>query len=350
MSQRLHKVHPLAFECQGCDSFECTDNWTLEGISIDKERALPWLKSHGLVWSKVTCALASKHEEDVVCILKRNRSASNATYLSWVCPSCHAQYFEHGPLLTKDGQKSPSQVISLIYYFVSTIPPLFIQKETLFTYVTIRSFRKKIDRMVSWAHQLRFNNAEATAKWLQKDETFFSHVKRGGCHKAKRVRAGGVTKIHTLVITNAMQTAKEVFMLPVMDLKASTLNPHVRHLCKDANTRVRTDGAKSNYDLGGDFIWEPCDHKWHWVAPEGHSLAGNHTQTVESMHSHVKKNLQKMGGYLGKNDLDRSQRIQFLAEVVNGSLVFCHSTKLRRIFQDLRMYAQVCFVEDNDEA
>ena len=116
MSQPLHKVRPLAFECQGCDSFECTDNGTLEGISIDKERALPWLKSHGLVWSKVTCALASKHEEDVVCILKRNRSASNATYLSWVCPSCHAQYFEHGPLLTKDGQKSPHQVISLIYY------------------------------------------------------------------------------------------------------------------------------------------------------------------------------------------------------------------------------------------
>ena len=58
-------------------------------------------------------------------------------------------------------------------------------------------------------------------------------------------------------------------MLPVQDLKACTLNPHVRHLCKDSNTRVRTDGARSNYELGGDFIWEPCDHKFHWVAPEG---------------------------------------------------------------------------------
>ena len=139
-------------------------------------------------------------------------------------------------------------------------------------------------------------------------------------------------------------------MLSVQDLKACTLNPHVRHLCKDSNTRVRTDGARSNYELGGDFIWEPCDHKFHWVAPEGHSLAGNNTQTVESMHSHVKKKWgAKMGGNLGKDDVSRGQRVQFLAEVVNGSLVFSHSTKLRRIYQDLRMYSEVCFVEDQDD-
>ena len=143
-----------------------------------------------------------------------------------------------------------------------------------------------------------------------------------------------------------MGKAKEFWMIPVANLKAETLNPHVRHLAAGPMAKVSTDGARSNHELGGEFIWEPCNHKEHWVAPEGHPLAGNNTQTVECMHSHVKKDLAKRSGHLGRDDVSRGQRIQFIAEVVNGSLIIMHSTKLRRILCDLARYSKFCIIEE----
>ena len=207
-------------------------------------------------------------------------------------------------------------------------------------------FEKKVEGMVSWAHNERYEDAKGSAMYLQKDETFFSKVKHGGCGHGKRVRTSGPTAVHTLLVTTPMGKAKEFWMFPVANLKAETLNPHVRHLAAGPMTQVRTDGARSNHELGGEFVWEPCNHKEHWVAPEGHPLAGNNTQTVECMHSHVKKDLAKRSGHLGRDDVSRGQRIQFIAEVINGSLIFMHSTKLRRILSDLARFAKFCIIEE----
>ena len=287
-----------------------------------------------------------QHDIQYECVLKRSRCSSEGGHntLAWVCPSCRSKYDAYGPLLTNEGHKSPAQALILIYHFVHGSTPGSIKRETQFCQSTILNFRSKIEAMVSWAHLERYELAKGTATYIQKDETFFSKVKTGGCGHGKRVRDGGPTAVHTLLVTTPMDKAKEFFMIPVANLKAETLNPHVRHLAAGPLTQVRTDGARSNHELGGEFIWEPCSHKDHWVAPQGSPLAGNHTQTVECMHSHVKKDLAKRGGNLGRDDLSRGQRIQFLAEVVNGSLVFARSTKLRRIFGDLAMFCNSGFI------
>ena len=348
MSTRRPQQLPPALSCLGCTTFECTDSWTLTTLALDKDQAVLWLNAHLLVWPSITCAKISKHEKEFECQLKRRQCSLLRNCLAWICPECHSKSPAQGPLLTSDGQKSPIQVLILIYLFVHGSSPDSIARETQFRPQAIRDFRAKIEAMVSWAHVQRFEDAKGTARYLQKDETFFSKVKRGGCGKGKRVRESGPTAVHTLVITNPMDRARQVFMIPVANLKAETLNPHVHHLAMGPTTQVRTDGARSNYALGEHFIWEPCNHKEHWVAPEGHPLAGHHTQTVECMHSHVKRALAKCGGNLGRDDVSRGQRIQFLAEIVNGSLVFCKSTKLRRIFSDLSLYSQSGFIVDED--
>ena len=51
-----------------------------------------------------------------------------------------------------------------------------------------------------------------------------------------------------------MDKAKEFFMIPVANLKAETLNPHVRHLAAGPLTQVRTDDARTNNEQFLNFI------------------------------------------------------------------------------------------------
>ena len=132
MSARIKKSIPGAFECLGCSTFECSDSWSLSTLSdpsVDESLALLWLQSHLLVWPSVICALTSKHAEEQICVLKKQRPNYP---LAWVCPSCHSCYPSHGSLLTNDGQKNAAQCLTLIYLFVHGESPSSICRESRF--------------------------------------------------------------------------------------------------------------------------------------------------------------------------------------------------------------------------
>ena len=59
------------------------------------------------------------------------------------------------------------------------------------------------------------------------------------------------------------------------------------------------------------------NHRCHWIDPE----TGVHTQTVECMNGHLKKQVRTRGtGTLGREDNARNARLKFSGEVVNGKL------------------------------
>ena len=80
------------------------------------------------------------------------------------------------------------------------------------------------------------------------------------------------------------------------------------------------------------------------------AATGVHTNTVEAANSSLKKELKSRGGRPGNAEDVRTNRMKLFAELDNDSLTVNGISRIRRIFQDIRMFcAQVCFFRDDEE-
>eukprot|EP00760_Papus_ankaliazontas_P035075 PhM_4_TR7608/c0_g2_i1/m.59856 len=167
---------------------------------------------------------------------------------------------------------------------------------------------RNFEKLVAFGHDLRYAEAKNTVTHMQKDETCFSAIKRGGCNRSRRVRVHGSTWAHILVDTTRDHRATQVFAKLVEKRDIATLTPHVAHLAAGPATRVRTDGWKANHPLARLFRHQVVNHRRCWVD----ILTGIHTQTVESMNNLIKRNLKCRGNKLGHTKQHREHRVKFL--------------------------------------
>ena len=197
--------------------------------------------------------------------------------------------------------------------------------------------------MCAYGHLQRYHAAAGTWQSMMKDETAISKIKAGGSG-GRRTREKGVQWVHGLVSINRAGKADSVFFLPVKDRTAETLNAHVRDLAAGPRTRVWTDGARSNFELGGEFAWECCNHRFEWVGP-----TGVHTQTIESMNNLLKRECRLRGSCWGRNDEARANRVMAYAEVANAKLKVLATNPMSRVCQDMAMWCEHV-VQGQDDA
>eukprot|EP00760_Papus_ankaliazontas_P026387 PhM_4_TR3032/c0_g1_i1/m.93612 len=148
---------------------------------------------------------------------------------------------------------------------------------------TVSSIIRRFEAVMSRAHILRYKAARNQCWWIQKDETCFSKIKKGGPNRNRRVRKAGSTWVHVLVKCNSTWGAQEVFAIPVNDRRAETLVEHVVHLASGRLTNVWTDSFRSNIPLMHYVRWKAVNHRREWITPDG-----VHTNTVESMNGQLK--------------------------------------------------------------
>ena len=217
------------------------------------------------------------------------------------------------PLFSQKSKRGIKDTLQILYSLPQGIAVKHILRESTPSRVTVMAVTQMLEFIIAMAHDMRFDAAEGMVVFMQKDETCASKIKRMGCGKGKRVRRDGSSWYHTLV--NCDQ---------VLDT---------------------TGGAAASKYLSREWRHGVVNHKKEWVA-----ATGVHTNTVEAANSSFNKELKSRGGRLGNAEDVRTNRMKLFAELANGSLTVNGNSRIRRIFQDIRMIcAQVCFFRDDEE-
>ena len=313
-------------DCAGCNTLKCASDITNQKLgAANEEQAMMWLKEHKMMYGLVGCKQGHAVTE---CVKKDGK---------WNCPNrkCRRVYPAEGPFLGRNAKLRAKEVVGTIYGWVSAETRKQIYRENQIAPSTATRLTKLIEEMVAYAHMERFRESAGTWTAMQKDETAISAIKKGGSGNGKRCREEGSQWVHGLVEVNRGNEAVAVFFLPVKDRTAESLNVHVRALAAGPRTRVWTDGARSNWELGAEFAWDCCNHKHEWVGP-----TGVHTQTIESMNNLLKRENRLRGSCWGRDDVCRGQRVMAYAELANSKLAIRNEDPMQRVCQDIRMWCE----------
>ena len=318
----------------------CTDEMNYRLIEkCSNAQAEEWLRRHKLVYQEVFC---ERNHERRLCKQVNDR---------WICPvrTCRSRVPAAGPLLTVKRERDAKETLTLIYTLGNSFTRKDIAQDGEFSLKVITRFSRAFEEIVAQAHDLRRERAAGTAKFIQKDETCFSRVKRRGCNKNKRTRRKGSTWANVIVITDVDQKAKEGFVSVLQRRTNEAMNPEVIALAANARTEVRDgvrmsplspDVFRASAQLAQHVRHRVVVHKKEWV-----SSTGVHTNTVESFNNRMKFLLKKRGNRLGKSEKQRAQRLKFIAEQCNGLIKrgSCKECVLRRLFQDIALFCEsVC--------
>eukprot|EP00760_Papus_ankaliazontas_P024820 PhM_4_TR2430/c6_g2_i5/m.78590 len=291
-------------DCQGCEDFACVGSFmSIRELCVgDDDTAVRWLVSHRLVYQTLSCA---RSHDAVQC----HPPTQDKKY--WECPirACRRRTSHIAPLLDNFGRMSPLSVLMVIYCHIEGLQRKTAKRETKCTQKSVAGVIERLERLLAIAHQERYRRARWSVFNMQKDETCFSKIKRGGCNRNRRVRQQGSTWAHVLVETTPECKAIKVFVLPLPDRTAETMVAHVTHLIASRLANVWTDSFRSNWPLHQFVRWKAVNHRREWVTP-----AGVHTNTVEGINSMLKRALKLRGGTLGKGNEIRENRMRYLAE------------------------------------
>eukprot|EP00760_Papus_ankaliazontas_P036923 PhM_4_TR8407/c4_g2_i5/m.59072 len=210
---------------------------------------------------------------------------------------------------------SPKAVLMVLYCHIEGMQRKTAKRESECTQKSVAGVIERFEELLAQAHIVRYTRARWSVRHMQKDETCFSKIKRGGCNRNRRVRHNGSSWVHVLVETTPDCRAIQVFVIPLEDRTAETMVAHVLHLIVGRLANVWTDSFRSNWPLCEFLRWKAVNHRREWVTPDG-----VHTNTVEGINGMLKKALRLRGGSLGKVKATRENRVRYLAEVVNAQL------------------------------
>ena len=122
----------------------------------------------------------------------------------WYCPDletngCQARYSIMEPLFSQKSKRGIKDTLQILYILAQGIAVKHILRESTPSRVTVMAVTQMLEFIIAMAHDMRFDAAEGTVVFMQKDETCASKIKRMGCGKGKRVRRDGSSWYHTLV-------------------------------------------------------------------------------------------------------------------------------------------------------
>ena len=103
------------------------------------------------------------------------------------------------PLFNLQSKRSIKDTLKVLYSLTECMTLRQVLRECTLSRITVLKLFHLFEFIVSIAHDMRFNAAEGTVLFMQKDETCVSRVKRMGCGRSKRVRRDGSSWYHTLV-------------------------------------------------------------------------------------------------------------------------------------------------------
>eukprot|EP00760_Papus_ankaliazontas_P003902 PhM_4_TR11661/c2_g1_i14/m.64094 len=101
---------------------------------------------------------------------------------------------------------------------------------------------------------------------MQKDEVAFSTRQKCVNRRGRRVRKGGASWAQTIVKTTRYQKALQLFLRPVADRSAGSLNPDIEHLAAGSWTQITTDCWRTNIALRSRF--RLVNHRHYFVDPQ----------------------------------------------------------------------------------
>ena len=241
-----------------------------------------------------------------------------------------------GPLLPSKSQRSAKRTLLYIVLYSRGGRHASSVAETELSEKTVIKLRQWLDSLMATAHIRRRVRLRSKVTTMQCDETFFSARKRGGCHRAKRVRQDGNQIAQSIAVTTRDNKLSEILMESVPNRTSQSLLPNIQNLASGSRTKIWTHGARHNLSLRGKYKWESVNHKGQWVTNEG-----VHTNTVECANSMVKKRLKRDGNVLGRKLEKRGDRIQAYAEVCTGSLKCNGGDTLLQVLRNLKEHC-VC--------
>ena len=168
--------------CPGFETFTCTDEFNMGLLDqCTNQEVKLWMKNHKLTYQQVFCAKGHDYRP---CSVVNNRSIGLLQSLR----SCTRSRFTEKP------SKASSGSLKIIVGMSRSQCRKDIHDQTSLSVKSITVFTHAFEALIAEAHDIRFERAAGTARFIQKDATCFSRVKIGGCNRCMRVRTLGVVE------------------------------------------------------------------------------------------------------------------------------------------------------------
>ena len=128
-----------------------------------------WLRNHRLVAQQVWCNKKKyRGNKELSCVCDGE---------FWYCPDletngCRARYSIMEPLFSEKSKRDIKDTLQILYSLAQGIAVKHILRESTLSRVTVMAVTQMLEFIIAMAHDMRFDAAEGTVVFMQKDLRF----------------------------------------------------------------------------------------------------------------------------------------------------------------------------------